>query len=491
MWSSRILEVQGSKSGRPDNESNKSLRQASSQHGMLEASASSQHGMLEASASSQRGMLEASKILQAPGGFHVIAFWGPGCSGSTWVTKMLLNLMKHNGIVPCPIGGEILKNGNFNRKNIPNADPSKNRVAQIIEHCRSDHNATGVVIDVSFPYESDHIREYEKGQVRGLREYEEGYVRELREYEKDQVREYEAYHVTVRELQEYEADHVRELEYTEEDQVRELREYEADLDQVRELREYTEADHVREYTEADHARELTEEDQIRKLTEADPGADPVADRRLAAHTTTAFGAKFKTADNFGTGIPAAEPIIAHNDTTSAHTSAHTSESRVTSDSRVTPDRVKTSDRVKIYKFSMYRANLLYRKICVILDQAVFPSKTNSYTVLRDGTRHDMKFKESRKRSDDIQVHLHVPELIQYFHFWPALGPPPALKQFAPAFTMEELSAYEYGTQFALESALKWKEVADLVGLRFNGFFQKYMKKDVNSRKLRDTRDMVF
>jgi hypothetical protein len=56
--------------------------------------------------------------------------------------------------------------------------------------------------------------------------------------------------------------------------------------------------------------------------------------------------------------------------------------------------------------------------------------------------------------------------------------------------MEELSAYEYGNQFAVLSVLKWTELARVVGLRLKHFFAECMEKDVNTRTLRDTADIV-
>lgn len=102
----------------------------------------------------------------------------------------------------------------------------------------------------------------------------------------------------------------------------------------------------------------------------------------------------------------------------------------------------------------------------------------------------MSFKESRKRPGDVKVHLDSDELIKYVKKERA-AQERTIKEYAYFFTMEDLSAYEYGNQFALHSVMQWREVAIASGLRYSDdFYREYMMADVQTRELRESSDII-
>ena len=226
---------------------------------------------------------------------HIISYYGPGCSGSSYVTHMLHSLLIENKMIPCPIDGEVLRSVKFN-KIIPNGNP-EDKVSEVIRYCEK-LNSTAIVFDVT--------------------------------NEKD-VSKYES----------------------------------------------------------------------------------------------------------------------------------------------------KKDALQIFKFNIYRSNLLYYKICQIMD---FNNSAKSYRILPRNHTEPVSFKYTRSRPDDMKVHLNPSELLLFIQEHSSHKP--------GSYAVEDLSAYEYGNQFALHSVMQWKSVAYDVGLEFRNFYANHMRKSVSTRHLRLTSDIV-
>jgi hypothetical protein len=78
---------------------------------------------------------------------HIISFNGAGCSGSSYTTQILKQLLTHNGFKPCSVDAEVLRVSKFS-KLIPNGDKS-DKVRSVLRHCSQRENATAVVFDIS------------------------------------------------------------------------------------------------------------------------------------------------------------------------------------------------------------------------------------------------------------------------------------------------------------------------------------------------------
>ena len=146
---------------------------------------------------------------------------------------------------------------------------------------------------------------------------------------------------------------------------------------------------------------------------------------------------------------------------------------------------KLSGSFPVYTFYMYRSNLLYLKICEIMD---FGNNGGSYKVM-NGSKVELSFYEGRKRPAGLKVHIDTKDLMNHIRL-SREKQAGFLKEYSDSFTMEDLSAYEYGNQFALHSVMQWTKVATACGLHFDNFFSPYMMKHVNTRVLRNSIDII-
>lgn len=104
---------------------------------------------------------EATVDTQRNLSMHIIAYYGAGCSGSTYTTHMLKRLLTHNGHTPCKLDGEVLKPKKFATL-VSGGDPN-DKINSVIRYCQG-RNATSVVFDVT------------RGMYPDLKKYEEGHA---------------------------------------------------------------------------------------------------------------------------------------------------------------------------------------------------------------------------------------------------------------------------------------------------------------------------
>jgi hypothetical protein len=142
---------------------------------------------------------------------------------------------------------------------------------------------------------------------------------------------------------------------------------------------------------------------------------------------------------------------------------------------------KQKDSYPVHTFSLYRANLLYLKICQTMDFQTHYNTNASYTVFENGTRTPtLDFHFARSRPANIRTHIDPAEL-QKFVYDQTSRQNEMKGSYTYVFAMENLYAYEYGNQFALQSVMEWKKVAVASGLHFRSFYRNYMMNKVNTK----------